>query len=215
MSTNNEHQHVEMNISRMSDAEIASVIAAIQKVGATSSLMQNPAIAASAAALGKKGSALTAAGLVVTSDEKQLKLDIAARDVARTNVEGELANMRTLVSTNATSPADIAGMGLVPLVRAPQTRSVPPVPAEILTRLGSVHGRARVSVVQSGGARGSYVAEATPDPISPTSVWASVPGIGKQRVLTGATGTKLWVRFAQVRYGLQSDWSTPVLVTLP
>jgi hypothetical protein len=39
---------------------------------------------------------------------------------------------------------------------------------------------------------------------------------GKQRKLTGyATGTKLWVRFATVRWGMQSDWCTPVLVTIP
>jgi hypothetical protein len=215
MATKIEHQHVEMNISTMTDAEIASTIGAIQKVGATSSLLQNPAIAASAAALAKKGSALTAAGLVVTIDEKQLKLDIAARAVARTSVEGELANLRTLVSTNATSPADIAGMGMIPLVRLTQTRTVPPAPAEIITRLGKVHGRARVAVVENAGAHGSYVAEATADPVSVTSAWTSLPGTGKQRVLTGATGAKLWVRFAQVRYGLQSDWSTSVLVTLP
>jgi hypothetical protein len=40
-------------------------------------------------------------------------------------------------------------------------------------------------------------------------------GRGKTRTLTGASGTKIWVRFAMVRGELQSAWSTPVLVTIP
>ncbi len=77
------------------------------------------------------------------------------------------------------------------------------------------HGRARVTVQDSGVSRGSYIAEGTSDPISATSVWSLLPGNGKQRIVTGPTASKVWVRFAQVRYGLQSDWSMPVLVTLP
>ncbi len=46
--------------------------------------------------------------------------------------------------------------------------------------------------------------------------WTALPGTGKSRKLLGyASGTKLWVRFAAVRRGLQSAWSTPVLVTIP
>jgi hypothetical protein len=42
-----------------------------------------------------------------------------------------------------------------------------------------------------------------------------LPGNGKQRrIITGPIGTKVWVRFARLRYGLQSEWSVPVLVTL-
>jgi hypothetical protein len=78
-----------------------------------------------------------------------------------------------------------------------------------------VHGRASATVQETGTLRGNYVAEATSDPISPASAWTSLAGNGKQRRIVGPTGTKVWVRFAQVRYGLQSDWSTPVLVTLP
>ena len=40
-------------------------------------------------------------------------------------------------------------------------------------------------------------------------------GRGKTRTLTGATGTKIWVRMATVRGELQSDWCVPVLVTIP
>jgi hypothetical protein len=38
---------------------------------------------------------------------------------------------------------------------------------------------------------------------------------GKTRAVTGPSGTKVWVRFARVRGGLQSAWSVPILVTIP
>jgi hypothetical protein len=51
--------------------------------------------------------------------------------------------------------------------------------------------------------------------ITPQTVWTELPGRGKERKLSGPTGTKVWVRMAAIRYGLQSDWSVPVLVILP
>jgi hypothetical protein len=45
--------------------------------------------------------------------------------------------------------------------------------------------------------------------------YTPLTGHGKQRTVTGAPGTKVWVRFATVRGELQSPWCTPVLITLP
>jgi hypothetical protein len=91
---------------------------------------------------------------------------------------------------------------------------MPDPPAELLVRIGRAHGKARVSV-QGPDNAGSFVAEASPDPVGPTT-WTTLPGTGRQRKLAGyASGTRLWVRFARVRYGMQSDWSTPVLVIIP
>jgi hypothetical protein len=53
------------------------------------------------------------------------------------------------------------------------------------------------------------------DPIG-AATWQTLPGTGKQRRLSGyASGTRLWVRFAAVRYGVQGPWCNPVLVTIP
>ena len=50
----------------------------------------------------------------------------------------------------------------------------------------------------------------------PIGTWASLPGNGKERKLSGyPSGTKLWVHFAQIRWGLQGPWSVPVLITIP
>ncbi len=173
------------------------------------------AVAASYAALGTKTTTLASAVAIVAADHAQLKLDEAARVKARTAVQGELESLRSLVVSQATGASDITGMGFTPLTPAPKTRTLPAAPAVVLVRPEKVHGRARAAVQETGSIRGSYVAESTPDPISPTSAWSPLPGNGKQRTIVGATGSKVWVRFAQVRYGLQSDWSTPVLVTLP
>ncbi len=213
MSTSSSRTHIVLNITALSDAEVASTIAGIQKVAPTSALMKNAAVAASFAALGTKAAALASAIATVAADNTQLAQDETLRDDARTAVQGELESLRALVVSQATGPSDVASMGFVPRSPAAQTRTVPPAPASLVTRTGRLHGRASVTVQTT--AKGSYVAESTADPLSPTSVWASLPGTGKRRVVTAPTGTKVWVRFAQVRFGLQSDWSTPVLVTLP
>jgi hypothetical protein len=78
-------------------------------------------------------------------------------------------------------------------VKASRTRPDPPV--ALIVKIGKVHGKARVSVQETGTSRGSYAAEMSLDP---TGVWSSLPGSGKERKLTGfASGTKIWVRFAQ------------------
>jgi len=213
MSTNRRIR-IALNITSLSDADVASTIAGIQKVAPSSALMQNTAIAASYAALQKQGTSLASAVTAVTADHTQLRLDEAARDNARTAVQGGLEALRALVVSQAASPSDITSMGFSPLTPASQSRSVPAAPAVVLVRPEKVHGRARATVQETGTPR-NYAAESTPDPISPTSVWSPLPGNGKQRTITGPTGSKVWVRFAQVRYGLQSDWSTPVLATLP
>jgi hypothetical protein len=74
------------------------------------------------------------------------------------------------------------------------------------------HGRMTVSVHETGKTRHQYVAEQSPDGVT----WSQLGnGRGKTRVITGASGTKVWVRFALVRGQAQSDWSTPYLVTIP
>lgn len=100
-----------------------------------------------------------------------------------------------------------------------QERAVDTAPPEIPQSLDvkipkTAKGRARVSVHETGDTHGRYVAESSPDPVGPTTR-SPLPGTGKSRTLTGPSGTKVWVRFARVRGQMQSDWSTPVLVTLP
>ena len=89
----------------------------------------------------------------------------------------------------------------------------PPVPEGIdLKPPKKGHGKMVVAVHETGTVRRRYAAEQSPDGItwSPLGV-----GRGKTRTLTGASGTKIWVRFATVRGSQQSEFCTAVLVTIP
>jgi len=84
-----------------------------------------------------------------------------------------------------------------------------------LRRSGVPHGSARkttVSVHETGTTRHLFIAQQSVDGVNWTALGI---GYGKTRVVTGASGAKIWVRFAMTRGQLQSDWCTPVLVTLP
>ncbi len=185
----------------------------MEKVAPQSALMKVPSIAASYASVVTKSTALGGLVAAVAADDKQLKADTAARNGAHSALLLELVGLKALVLSNATTEADITAMGFKVLDLSATSRTQPPAPASLLVYLGKVQGKARV-VVQ-GATRGHFAAQVSPDPVTATS-WASLPGNGKERKLSGyPSGTKLWVRFAQVRYGLQSDWSVPVLVTIP
>jgi hypothetical protein len=215
MSTNAQKYRISLPLSEMSDAEVVAQVAAIQKLAPTSPLMKSAAVAASVTAVGTKAATFTTSLGAVSADEQQLRDDRGARNAARTLLEGELGTLMALVVNTASGTGDLTGMGFVPATKAPRLRTVPPAPSLVIARPEKAHGRARVSVQDAGSRNWKYLAEATPDPVSATSVWSVLAGTGKQRTLTGPTGTRSWVRFAQVRDGLQSDWSTPVLVTLP
>jgi hypothetical protein len=87
------------------------------------------------------------------------------------------------------------------------------VPASIDVKTPRVgHGKIRATVHETGGSHHPYAAEQSVDGTTWTALGA---GRGKSRMITGASGAKIWVRFAMVRGELQSDWCTPVLVTIP
>ena len=96
--------------------------------------------------------------------------------------------------------------------RPPAPPLVPPTVDVVLGRKGG--GKARVSVHETGKTRRRYAAQSSPDPVGP-GTWSPLPGAGKSRRLSGKSGTSVWVRFALMHGQEQSDWGTPVLVTLP
>jgi hypothetical protein len=203
-----------MNTRMMNDAERETTLTGIQKVGPQATLIQVPSIAASFAALGTKGAAFATAVSAAASNEALYRASIDTRDSARFALDLELDTYRTLVENNATSAGDVTAMGLTLLTVATASRLPPDPPAALLVKIGKVHGKARV-VVAGKGYLGTFAAQVSTDPIGP-STWSPLPGTGKQRQLAGyASGTKLWVQFATLRFGMQSPWCTPVLVTIP
>jgi hypothetical protein len=200
-----------LNTNILTDASRGTLLAGIQKVAPQSPLMQDPMIAASYAALVTKGATLATNVTGAAAARAQFATATDLRDVSRNAFDLQLVAFKTLVEANATSGNDITGTGF-PLFLSSKASQTPPDPPSggLIVKLGKAHGKARVSVPAAN--RGRFLAEMATDPAGP---WSSLPGTGRQRKLAGASGTKIWVRFAAVRYGMQSDWCTPVLVTLP
>jgi hypothetical protein len=69
-----------------------------------------------------------------------------------------------------------------------------------------------VSAHQSDDKRRHYEVEICP---YGADTWTRLIGHGKTRTVKGASGDQFWVRFATVRGDVQSEWCTPVLVTIP
>ena len=209
--------HVLLDLTTLDDTARHQLVASIAAAAPASALVAaNPAMQASIAALSTKDTALTQSNSAVVLDKQKLKTDIATEAVARNNLDGELRNLATLTENNAKSPADVQGLSFVYRPPAVATKLPPPVPAQINVKMPkSGHGKAVAVVEETGPTHYDYVAQSSPDPVGPTT-WAALGlGYGKTRTVTGASGTKVWVRFATVRGQLQSDWSTPVLITIP
>jgi len=201
-----------LTLSTITDSERSSLLAGIEKVAPTSPLITIPVLAASLAALESKGAAFAAGIALAAATEKQFKASVAAADLLRETLDRELSTFRALTENNATSAADITGMGLTLLSITRSSKAPPDPPAALVVVPGRVHGKARV-MVQGTGYLGHFAAEVSTDPIG---VWTSLPGTGKERRLTGyASGTKLWVHFATLRWGLQSAWCAPMMVIIP
>ncbi len=203
-----------LNIHLLNDPTRENTLTGIEKVAQQGALISNAAVAASYAALTTKGTTLTTTVASVAANEKVLQASIGARDLARAAFDLELSNYKTLVENLSTSAADVQSMGLIPMIITRASKAPPDPPGALVVKLGKVHGKARVAV-QGNGYLGSFVAEVSTDPIG-TGTWSPLPGHGKERRLSGyPTGTKLWVHFAAVRWGMQSAWSVPVLITIP
>ena len=200
-----------MDTKSLTPASAGDLVVGIKKVAPQSALIQDPAIAASYAAVVQKNTDLGLYVTAVAEDEKKLHADLASRDSTFGALILELLGLKQMVLTKAKSETDITGMGFVLLDPAKASRTKPDAPYGLIAKIGRAHGKARVSI--PGVTRGRFVAEVSTDPIGN---WTSLPGTGKERKLSGyPSGTKLWVHFAQVRYGLQSDWSAPILVVIP
>jgi hypothetical protein len=209
-------EHVELSFKELRDASRHSLAASIAQMAPSSPLYANTSIQASVAALAKKDAALAQSNATVENDKKKLTADTAVETVARSAFDGELTNLVTLTETTATSPADVASMALKPQVRGPSQRGVvPPVPSGIDVKYPKKgHGTATGTVQAPKRADWHFAVEASPNPPTATS-WSLLVGTGKTRTLTGPSGTQMWLRAARVRGQLQSDWCTPVLVTIP
>jgi hypothetical protein len=186
----------------------------VAQAATTSALvLASPTMQASIAALVLADDELALANQAVAADRAKLRADIAAEAVVRFAAVGALRTVAAVLAQLATSPADVQAAGLSPQPARSPRNQVPLVPASIDVKPPRTgRGKTTVSVHESGPIHYRYAAEQSVDGVTWTQLGV---GRGKTRIVTGASGTQVWVRFATVRGQRQSDWCTPVLVTIP
>ncbi len=201
-------------VSTFSDAELHELAANIVTSGKTSPIvLGSTTLQTTIATLATDDASLTTANKTVEADKNQLRGDISAEAQVRSLVVGAVRSVVTAVTNVAKSPADLHAAGLPAAPPRPPANQPPTVPVQLdVTSPKTGHGKAKVTVYETGGTRHAYAAQQSADGITWTQLGV---GHGKTRMVTGASGTKVWVRFAMVRGQLQSDWSVAVLVTLP
>jgi hypothetical protein len=209
--------HAELDFSLLDDEDRHLLVRNIQDAAPKSPLfLGSPALQASLADLVAKDAVLGQANTTLDTDRLKVRLDIAAEATARSELDAATHTFVAMVEQDAKAPADIEGVGLCARPRLQRQTLAPEPPVQIdatFPRRG--HGKAMVTVYETGGVRRQYVAEQSPDPIG-DGTWTPLGlGRGKTRTVTGPSGSRVWVRFATVRGELMSAWSTPILVTLP
>jgi hypothetical protein len=207
--------HVELDLAQLNDNGRQDLLTGIQQLAPESPLFTNiPAVKASVTVLGTLGVNLRSSSDLVTADEKKLQFDTDMRDRARASFDKELLTLKSLVENNAETDADISGMSFT--VRGPKAAPVPLVaPTSIDVKPGKAHGQFIATVRDAGPKARRYLAEVSLDPAG-ASGFTQIPGTGKSRKVAGyKSGTLLWIRFAAVSAGAQSEWSTPVSLIGP
>jgi hypothetical protein len=207
--------HAERPTPPITDTERIDAAAALQASLTTSDLVKNsPAMQANIAQLGNIAKLLPAASALVETDRKTLVADTAARDKNRTDFD-RLFNLHLdMLEHDALTEKDLKDAHVTPRGEKPPA-TPPATPLQVDVKIPKrARGYAVASVHETGRTRGAYDAQYSPDPYGPSS-WLDLVGHGKSRRVTGASGTKVWIRFAQVKRGVRSEWSTPVLITIP
>ena len=149
----------------------------------------------------------------MTQNEATLFLSKEVLDQTRAKLDRSLGVVTSIVENLATTADQAAALGFT--ARLGKAAPGPLAPPEgVVVVLGKTHGQFRASAkTTKKGAR--FGAQVSSDPIGPAT-WVDLPGNGKRRLVTGhASGTIVWIRFRTERSQHQSDWCTPVSVTVP
>jgi hypothetical protein len=201
-------------LSTMTDDEVLDLAANIGKLTATSTLATaNPPVSSGATSVVAKATTFKTSRVKASNLALQT---IDAETSAREDREGLVTEIHAFASTvlNVAATADdLTSVALTPRDKVVTPTTGPETPtAFVITKPKYKKGYAEISVTEPAGVHGRYYAEWTQDPIG---TWARLAGTGKSRRVTGASGTKVWVRFARVRGAVESAWSEPQLIVIP
>ena len=146
--------------------------------------------------------------------QQQLTAAFDTSNSSRAAVDLEIMTLGGLVSTNAKTEEDVTKAGFKNKGPKPAKPPLEPPPSIDITFRKRLKGQFTTVPHVPKGFHAHWVVEMSPEPIGPTT-WVAVYGTGKARVITGPSGSKVWVRYAMMRGQQQSDWGDPQLVTIP
>ena len=207
--------HLDLAPSNFTDTIRDEILASVAGAAPTSTLIQNnPAMQASVAALATKGAAYKADRDKVTNAQQALDAAFDTSNTSRAAVDLEIMTLGNLVETNAKTEEDVTKAGFKKRgPKPPEPALVPPVSIDFKFP-ARLKGQVTASPHVPMGFHAHWVVQTSADPYGPTT-WVTAPGTGKSRVITGPSGSKIWVRYAMVRGQQQSAWGEPQLVTIP
>jgi hypothetical protein len=213
MSRSLPRYHVQLDFGQLDDGARLELAHCIAQLAPQSAIFaNNPAVQMAVETVTAKAKTLDERNLAVVQTRAQLRAELADELVARTELDGAIRALAILSEADAKSPTDLEAMAFRPLdttrsIRGPQ----PPEGIDVhIPKRG--HGHVTVSAHQSDDKRRHYEVEVCP---YGSDAWTRLIGHGKTRTVKGASGAQIWVRFATVKGEVQSEWCTPVLVTIP
>lgn len=208
--------HVQMNLSVVDDQWRFDTIASVTQNAPQGELYASvPAIQAAVTSLVALGAEFKARNDVVAADRAKLNIDLDAAINARSDVDAALLTIKSLFENNAKSEDDLTAGGLQKRSPKASAGALRPPESIDITFPRRIRGEFTASAHQSGLGRAQYAAQLSTDANTP-STWVDLKGSGKSRKVKGyPSGTQVWLRFARLGGQDQSDWGTPVLVTVP
>lgn len=193
-----------INYSQLREAELASFAKSVYQSMLNNSNFPNPtpAMPAVLAATDAYADALVAAATrdrVAISKKNKLKVDLL--DVLR-----NLGVYVNLVANGSNEIIDSSGLRRSK-DREPVTLEVPVISS---VDQGKQPGSVLINCISTKGAA-SYLYQATPDPITPNSVWKSLPDLRCKYEFNGLTeGALMWFKVVAVGTNRQTTESTEV-----
>jgi hypothetical protein len=204
---------IDLNMGDLTDEKRDDLVARIAKMAPTSKLIQaSPAMAASVSALATKAATFKASRDTTAATRQVLAANVDTENQSRAAVDLEILTLAGLVAPTARQSADITGAGFDE--RAAR-RARPFVPPDGLAVSFPRKVKGRFKVAPKGDLGRNWVVQVAPDDGGRPGAWSEVPGTAKTRIITGASGSRVWVRYAMVRGMEVSAWGTAVLVTIP
>jgi hypothetical protein len=205
--------HIDLNMAELTDAQRDDLAASVAKLAPTSKLIQaSPAMLASVTALAAKSTTFKSSRATTAATRQVLAANVDTENQSRAAVDLEILSLAGLVATGSTQPADITGAGFNQRPPPPQRPFAPPDALDV-TFPRRVKGRFRIA--PKGNLGRNWAVQMAPDDDGQPGAWSDVPGTAKTRTITGASGSRVWVRYAMLRGMEVSAWGTAVLVTIP